>query len=328
MLVHNKPIKRRSFSVDTYNELIDIKYRFWKKTPRYDTPKKSPFVDSPVQNYNLWFHYLKLLLEMEEKGLKFTKERDIDNEKTVIDSSIVGKDIELKRTPYTGWDFDLILTQSFSKWWKTHKFLFGSSDIIEMSEPSDWIEYTSMTHIRVDTRRSEKEIIKKVKEIIKKKKNKDIQQFTVIIKSVNLRYDWLVFNYNVMVRHLNGEKPLEIFLNEKNRFRTIRERYGLRYFNKRSGIDIWGTYINWWKVRQEPEEEKVTKTNQVKTNTKKVKTYSDLLKNQLESQVEKLVKNIVLETQDILLGVCEGSFVKKIKYTFDPKTGKRGLPKL
>ena len=195
-----------------------------------------------------------------------------------------------------------------------------------MSEPSDWIENTSMTHIRVDTRRSEKEIIKKVKEIIKKKKNKDIQQFTVIIKSVNLRYDWLVFNYNVMVRHLNGEKPLEIFLNEKNRFRTIRERYGLRYFNKRSGIDIWGTYVNWWKVRQEPEEEKVTKTNQVKTNTKKVKTYSDLLKNQLESQVEKLVKNIVLETQDILLGVCEGSFVKKIKYTFDPKTGKRGLP--
>ena len=115
MLVHNKPIKRRSFSVDTYNELIDIKYRFWKKTPRYDTPKKSPFVDSPVQNYNLWFHYLKLLLEMEKKGLKFTKERDIDNEKTVIDSSIVGKDIELKRTPYTGWDFNLILTQSFSK---------------------------------------------------------------------------------------------------------------------------------------------------------------------------------------------------------------------
>jgi hypothetical protein len=41
-----------------------------------------------------------------------------------------------------------------------------------------------------------------------------------------------------------------------------------------------------------------------------------------------LIGNVVLETQDILLGVCEGAFVKKIKLTYDPKTGKRGIPKL
>jgi len=44
--------------------------------------------------------------------------------------------------------------------------------------------------------------------------------------------------------------------------------------------------------------------------------------------VEELIKNVVLETQDILLGVSEGAFVKKIKLTYDPKTGKRGIPKL
>ena len=52
------------------------------------------------------------------------------------------------------------------------------------------------------------------------------------------------------------------------------------------------------------------------------------MKRTLQNGVEDLIRNIVLETQDILLGVSEGSFVKKIKLTYDPKTGKRGLPKL
>ena len=42
----------------------------------------------------------------------------------------------------------------------------------------------------------------------------------------------------------------------------------------------------------------------------------------MKNGVEELIKRIVLETQDILLGVSEGSFVKKIKLTYDPKTGK------
>ena len=49
---------------------------------------------------------------------------------------------------------------------------------------------------------------------------------------------------------------------------------------------------------------------------------------ELISGVEDLIKNVVLETQDILLGVSEGIFVKKIKLTYDPKTGKRGIPKI
>ena len=51
------------------------------------------------------------------------------------------------------------------------------------------------------------------------------------------------------------------------------------------------------------------------------------LEDKLINASEQIVKGSVLEIQDILLGVCEGSFVKKIKLTYDPKTGKRGLPK-
>ena len=53
-----------------------------------------------------------------------------------------------------------------------------------------------------------------------------------------------------------------------------------------------------------------------------------ILEDRLITASQELVRKTVLETQDILLGVCEGSFVKKIKLTYDPKTGKRGIPKL
>ena len=59
--------------------------------------------------------------------------------------------------------------------------------------------------------------------------------------------------------------------------------------------------------------------------TRESLTNKGILENRLIASSEKIVKNSVLETQDILLGVCDGSFVKKIKLTFDPKTGKRGI---
>ena len=63
------------------------------------------------------------------------------------------------------------------------------------------------------------------------------------------------------------------------------------------------------------------------TITRELPTTKGILEDRLITASEQIVKNSVLEIQDILLGVCEGSFVKKIKLTFDPKTGKRGIPK-
>ena len=57
-------------------------------------------------------------------------------------------------------------------------------------------------------------------------------------------------------------------------------------------------------------------------------TTKGILEKDLKNGVEEVIKGIVLETQDILLGVIEGVFVKKIKLTYDPKTDMRGKPKL
>ena len=107
-LVHNTPIKRRVFKTDTYDSKIDTHYRFaeYKKKRQ-----KSSFGDSPVQDYHLWFHYIKLLVEMEHNRLTFTKPKISDPKKT--DKSVIGKDIKINKIRYTGWDLDLVLKYRF-----------------------------------------------------------------------------------------------------------------------------------------------------------------------------------------------------------------------
>ena len=109
-LVHNTPIKRRVFKTDTYTEDIDTHYRFaeYKKKRQ-----KSGFGDNPVHDYNLWFHYIKLLVEMEHNRLTFTKPKISDPKK--IDKSVIGKDIKINKIRYTGWDLDKILESKFSQ---------------------------------------------------------------------------------------------------------------------------------------------------------------------------------------------------------------------
>jgi len=94
------------------------------------------------------------------------------------------------------------------------------------------------------------------------------------------------------------------------------------------GTTLWNIYSRWWKIRDEPSE--IEKTVEYKGEKVELKspTTKGILEKNLITGVEELIKRIVLETQDILLGVSEGSFVKKIKLTYDPKTGKRGTPKL
>jgi len=260
----NKPVTRRIFSTDTYDKSIDTHYRFHEN--------KNRKFHTSVQDINVWFHYLKLILEMEQNGLEFTKKK-IDNPKK-LDRSVIGKDIIIDKSKYVDWDLDQVLKQPFSKWWKKHKSIFGSAKVNQ-----------------------------------------------------SLTYEILILNYNIMVRYLNGQPNFDIFLEEKNRIRELRTTYHIdhkldkKIHGKRlRGLDLWIKYTKWWGMRNEPNfrVEGIYRLGSDKVN----------LEEKLINASEQIVKKSVLEIQDILLGVCEGSFVKKIKLTYDPKTGKRGIPKL
>ena len=115
----NKPITRRIFSTDTYDKSIDTHYRFHEN--------KNRKFHTSVQDINVWFHYLKLILEMEQNGLEFTK-KNINNSKK-LDRSIIGKDIKINKEKYVNWDLEQVLELPFSKWWKKHKSIFGSAKV-------------------------------------------------------------------------------------------------------------------------------------------------------------------------------------------------------
>ena len=262
----NKPITRRIFSTDTYEKSIDTHYRFHEN--------KNRKFHTSVQDINVWFHYLKLILEMEQNGLEFTKKK-IDNPKK-LDRSVIGKDIIIDKRKYVDWDLDQVLKQPFSKWWKKHKSIFGSAKVNQ-----------------------------------------------------SLTYEILILNYNIMVRYLNGQPNFDIFLEEKNRIRELRTTYHIdhkldkKIHGKRlRGLNLWNIYTKWWGMRNEPNSQ-VEDTSDYILISEKVN-----LEDKLINASEQIVKGSVLEIQDILLGVCEGAFVKKIKLTYDPKTGKRGIPKL
>ena len=332
-LVHNIPIKRRTFMGEP------IGYRF----PDNKKPK-SDFGSSPVQDYNLWFRYLKLLMEMEHNRLSFTKPNISDPKKT--DKSVIGKDIKINKLGYTGWDLDKILEGKFSQWWKSHRFLFGKSYTVEMKKSSEWMEgmglsgNINLTHIRVDIRNSDKEIIKDVRKILKERRGKLISKMKVAgqVQGASFTYLMLSLSYNVMVRHLNGESNFDIFLSENKRIRELCEYNNFRYIDgkitnkvkgrRMNGITLWETYTRWSKSKHTSSV--VKKTVQYKGETLHLTPPSRkaIDENNLKKGVDQLIKGIILETQDILLGVSQGAFVKKIKLTYDPKTGKRGLPNL
>ena len=125
------------------------------------------------------------------------------------------------------------------------------------------------------------------------------------------------------------------FLEEKNRIREIRtsehikNKLDLKIKGRKfRGLDLWITYTKWWKIRDEPDTEVKVLEYKGETTTREIPTLKKILEDRLITASQELVRKTVLETQDILLGVCEGEFVKKIKLTYDPKTGKRGIPKL
>ena len=121
------------------------------------------------------------------------------------------------------------------------------------------------------------------------------------MRGASKTYEMLVFNYNVMVRHLNGESPLDIFLEEKNRFREIRTSSHINdklqviiKGYKMDGTTLWNTYSRWWKVKDEPSEiEKIVEYKGEKVDLKSP-TSKGILEKNLITGVEELIRNVVL----------------------------------
>ena len=91
-LVENKPIPIKSDYKMTKNSVQISSLR--------DLKRNRERIEKPEMVYYLWFLYLKLLLELEDKGLEFPL---IGKSKKQLK---VGRDIKIDREYYSGWDLE------------------------------------------------------------------------------------------------------------------------------------------------------------------------------------------------------------------------------
>ena len=82
--------------------------------------------------YYLWFHFLKLCLELESIGHIF--EKRVGGGKVIVGE---GKFVKVNRDEYVGWDLDTLMSMKFNEWYygDNKRDLFHKSDFEYSGRP-------------------------------------------------------------------------------------------------------------------------------------------------------------------------------------------------
>lgn len=137
-------------------------------------------LDKPIQVYRMWYRYLQLALELEEKKVKIvTKMQSVPLKKPTKDAwgklrhSVMKpqtKNVKVNRKLYAEFDIDTIPTTAFDDWWNgnsrknvsAHKQLFyPDSSIKHLKDKSEWVNTNTQnySYYRIDNRRRVNDII-------------------------------------------------------------------------------------------------------------------------------------------------------------------------
>ena len=155
-------------------------------------------LDKPIQIYRMWYRFLQLALELEEKKVQIvTRMKIVELKKPKKDQwgklrtserVPVRQKVKVNRKVYASWNLDMIPTTSFDDWWfgkpkkkgafrfpvdaskvqietltngiTPHKELFyPDNSIIVLKDKNDWVDDSNFTHIRIDKRRRMNDVV-------------------------------------------------------------------------------------------------------------------------------------------------------------------------
>ena len=102
MLTINKVITPSASGKTSKGGFIDYSH-----FDKYARKQGGETIERNIQWYRMWFTYLKLALELEQKKIP-----------------VNNKLLRVNKTAYKQWDLNTILTTTFDKWWKLHRHLF------------------------------------------------------------------------------------------------------------------------------------------------------------------------------------------------------------
>ena len=190
MLTINKVITPSASGKTSKGGFIDYSH-----FDKYARKQGGETIERNIQWYRMWFTYLKLALELEQKKIP-----------------VNNKLLRVNKTAYKQWDLNTILTTTFDKWWKLHRHLFVLEQVKIVKEIHDKKDYL---YLQIPTNRNEQELFREIQEQLKGKLTGDVAKFP--FSNSGIPYLSLHYQYNSLVMNINGKTGTQIleWVNDK-----------------------------------------------------------------------------------------------------------------
>jgi hypothetical protein len=182
-LIYNKIITPRGSVGTSKGGYIDYSYfEVSKRTKGGET------IGRNIQWYRMWWMYLRLALECEERNI-------------LID----GNKVKMNRRYYRRWNLDSILTNSFDSWWKENKRLFVHPQIKTLSASS--VSDDDHIVLMIPKTRDKTDLLNELEKLLEGK-TKSVVQFP--FSSSKATYLRCHMQYNIFTKAMSGQKREEI----------------------------------------------------------------------------------------------------------------------
>ena len=313
-LVHNNAIAMK-FDV---MKVIGRQNRELIALKRKEIQRKST-TEAPERVYFCWFLSLKLILEMEDRKLKFEGKSLIGNHK-------------IDRKFYKGWNLDSILHNRFHEWWEMHRTLFQSPPIVERDNLKDWIPKPHYRYLRVDLRNNYTNIKREVLQELENLKGIKVDNKSKYPVFGKPQYDNDILSYNIMVRKINDESNRDIFEKEFGRIKVVEqpEKQGLNEMDEDGEETIKKSKLmtSYDELQSgyemSPEQRKTSKKRVFKSimdereeskyYKRETKTLGLIEGREFESILKNYINRNMKKYQHILCGISQGQYRKPIKF--------------
>ena len=182
-LIYNKIITPRGSVGTSKGGYIDYSYfEVSKRTKGGET------IGRNIQWYRMWWMYLRLALECEERNI-------------LID----GNKVKMNRRYYRRWNLDSILTNSFDSWWKENKRLFVHPQIKTLSALS--VPDDDHIVLMIPKTRDKTDLLNELEKLLEGK-TKSVVQFP--FSNSKATYLRCHMQYNIFTKAMSGQKREEI----------------------------------------------------------------------------------------------------------------------
>lgn len=183
-----------------------------------------------IHYYRMWFRYLKLALECEDKNIEVVVKPHYTTKRSDLYKGIGGAGsnvfipkettfLKVDREFYKDWDCDDVLTMTFDRWWKTHKELFHASNPEVVSKTSVKND-EDFIFLKLDRRMSSKDLLSFLNADVAPLLNQS-PKYEVKGKG---RYHHFLNRYNAVVCCMKGMSAVEIFSDRSGYIRAPEEK--------------------------------------------------------------------------------------------------------